>query len=383
MKILIVSFEFPPQPGGIGTYSFQIAKNLSNLGEDITVLAFSRHIKKKDILQFDNNLKFKIIRYENYYIKILNIIYRTFITFLTVKKNNYDIIYITYPPAGILAYFIKKIQKIPYIIVGHGSEFLTRNLLKQKIIRFIYSNSDLIISNSRYTSKLIIHLLGKPVKIETIPLGADESLFDYQKYTFKDLKKKYALQNRKIILTVGNLLERKGHRYVLEAIVKIKQEIPELLYLIVGRGPYKNELLKMIKKLHLEQFVKMVGYTSTIDLVEYYALCDVFILNSIIDNQGNTEGFGIVLIEAALMGKPVIGTKNCGIEDAIDDNYCGLLVPMGDPDATAQALKKILMNSELAKKMGGFGYERAKKKFTWNKVAIKTQSVVRKMENLV
>lgn len=378
MKILLITFEFPPQPGGIGTYSYEIAKHLASLGNDITVLAHTNQIAPEQIAQFDSQQVFRIIRYKTLNQKISKIFHRIAFTWKTVRKNNFDMFFISYAHAGILGWWFKKLYKIPYMMMGHGSEFLYKNLFLKSMIKLVFSNADLVLTNSRYTTRLVEQCKIHNKNIVTIPLGADDLLFDYKLYEPSEIiKEKYGYTHRKIILTVGSLSVRKGHRIVIEAIEKLRTEIPEVLYLIIGRGPEQENLQDLIFQQGLENHVKLLGFVPREQLSQYYLMCDVFILNSTIDSYGDTEGFGIVLMEANLMGKPVIGVKDSGMEDAIDHEKNGLLVARDNLEETTRALKGLLTNPLRAKQMGEYGYLRAKQEFTWRQVAIKTDETIK------
>jgi phosphatidylinositol alpha-1,6-mannosyltransferase len=377
MKILLITFEFPPQPGGIGTYSYETAKNLSLLGNDVIVLAHTNDISYDEIHEFDYKQSFKIIRYKNYKQKILKIVHRFLLSWKIIKNNNFNLLFITYSHAGVLGWWFNKIYNIPYAIMGHGSEFMKNNFILKKFIKVIFNNANIIFTNSNYTTNLIRNFQICNENIITIPLGANDHIYDFKLYNIKNYKEEYNLSNRKIVLTVGNLSKRKGHKFVIESIEILKNKFPEILYLIVGKGKEEKYLRNLIKQKELDYYIKIIGFVPMQDLPKYYLMCDVFVLNSTIDRDRQVEGFGIVLIEANLMGKPVIGTKGSGIEDAIEHNKNGILVPIDDPNETAKTIERLLVNPQLAKQMGEYGYRRAKDSFTWEKVVARTAKILK------
>ena len=137
-------------------------------------------------------------------------------------------------------------------------------------------------------------------------------------------------------------------------------------------------LQKLIEQKSLEKIVRFFGYVPTEELPIYYSQADVFILNSSNVDMKQVEGFGIVLIEAGLMKLPVIGAKDTGMEEAIDDGETGLLVDTRNPIDILAALKKILLHEEYAKELGQKGYERAKKSFTWDKMVRQLNQYIEK-----
>lgn len=379
MQILMISFEFPPEPGGIGTYSYEMARHLQLLGHDVTMIAYSHEMESELIESFDRQQPYKTLRYRPTKNKLLTIFHRIKYALTVFRQGNFNLLFIPHPRAGLIGLFIKKMTGIPYVMTGHGSEFLVKGRILKKMIYQIYQEADHIITNSRYTTALMKQMNISNPDFSAIPLGADPLLYNRDRYERIELQKKYNCSGRKIILTVGKLSERKGHRRVIEAIEKLRHEIPEVLYIVAGRGVEYENLQQIIKNKGLEDNVRLAGFVSSENLPEYYALCDVFILNSTIAGDGDVEGFGIVLIEAGLMGKPVIGTSGSGMEDAIEHNKSGLLIPMDNPGATTTALRHLLMNPEVASQMGEYGYSRAIGGYTWPVVVQKTADVLEMM----
>jgi len=377
MKILLISFEFPPQPGGIGTYSYQIAKNLCNYHHEIIALVNTNLIPLDIVVEFDKKQQFKIFRFKNYKNKVLKIIHRIWFSFKIINNSKYDLLFIPYSHAGIIGLFAKAVFNIPYVMMGHGSEFLYKNKLLRFLIRLFFNNANLILTNSQFTANLIYRMGIYNPHVKIIPLGADDQLFKRDNYDGLHLKRKYGFENKDVLLTVGNLSIRKGHRTVIDAVEILKMEFPNILYLIVGRGKQYENLKKIIKDKNLTEFVILAGFISQELLPEYFAFSSVFILNSTIASDGDVEGFGIVVLEAALMGKPSIGTLDCGMEEVIEDGITGLLVPMDNPQMTARAIKKMIGNRELMKTMGKSAYRRAKLHFTWEDSAYKTDQIFR------
>ena len=377
MKILLISFEFPPQHGGIGTYSYQIAKNLQNFKNDVTVLVHTSYSTFKEIQHFDKHQNFRIVRFKNYRIKFIKIIHRICFSLKLIGRKSFDVIFIPYSHAGLFGFLFRKLFGIPYVMTGHGSELLYKSKFLRAFIKIFFNNADLVFANSNYTLGLMrkMNIINK--KAYVVPLGADDFLFDREIYDQNLIRKKYGLENRKIILTVGSLSLRKGHRIVIEAVDKLKNDIPNLLYLIVGKGRNYESLKKFIHERKLDKYVRLEGFVSLEKLPEYYALSDIFILNSTVAPDGDVEGFGIVLVEAALMGKPVIGTRDCGIEEVIEENKTGLLVPMDSPRDTAEAIKKLFDNNTLREEMGNYSYNLAKEKFTWERTASETEKILK------
>ncbi len=181
----------------------------------------------------------------------------------------------------------------------------------------------------------------------------------------------------KIILTVGTLKKRKGFDIAIRAAGKIKKDIPNFKYYIVGDQSdkkYFGDLQKIVDESGLSENVIFLSNISDEELIGLYARARVFILTPVILNDNNFEGFGLVYLEANAGGIPVIGTKGCGAEDAIKDGYNGILVEQNNVDQTAEALNRILSDAHFAKQLGDNGVAWAKE-FDWRNIYFKYQNI--------
>jgi len=164
---------------------------------------------------------------------------------------------------------------------------------------------------------------------------------------------------------VGRLVQRKGHDMVIKAMPEIIKQVPDCIYLIVGGGPYKQTLERLVNKNNLRDWVKFIGTASHQDLPALYQLADVFIMPARQLDNGDVEGFGIAYLEANLFGKPVIGGKSGGVADAVIDGQTGLLVDPTDVSQIAKAAIKLLTDEAYAAKLGTQGLQRVNEEFDW------------------
>ena len=378
MKILIIAFEFPPEGGGIGTYAYQIAKNLNYLGIEATALALTTRLNNKEIQEFDKRQDFPIVRFKNHKFLLRAVFSRIIVSLSLMYKYKFDLIYVSQASAGIIGFLGRIIFKIPYIIVGHGTEILQHQ--RRTYIETVYKKSDMIIVNSNYT-KHLFDRLKQNQKIRIVRPGGDHLIYNSNNISAPLLKSELGMGDKFVLMTVGSLSERKGHSTVLKAIKIIEKTCENIHYLIVGTGPLKNNLFDLSIEINIQDKITFYGYANINELPSLYNCCDVFVLNSTIDEKGDVEGFGIVLIEANLMGKPVIGSKDSGIEDAIEDGKSGILVPMDDPQSTAKAISWFYKNPSKCKKIGEYGRKRAQNNLTWLKSAEETKKIIEQMLN--
>jgi len=279
-------------------------------------------------------------------------------------------------PAGLIALLLGKKFKINYILYAHGEEIVlySRFFPEKYVSPYVYKHAKAVIANSSFTVGLLKKIGVKEEKIHLIHPGVDTEQFRPGLNTY-ELKDKYNLLNKKIIVTISRLQERKGQDYVIRAMPLILKEIPNAHYLIVGDGEERERLEKLVKELSLEDKVTFVGFVSEKELPYYYNLADVFILANRVTSTNDVEGFGMVFIEANACEKPVIGGKTGGAIDAIIEGKTGLFVNPTDKKDIAEKITYLLKNPDKAIAMGKYGRDRAVKEFGWDHIAYKIQKL--------
>lgn len=213
-------------------------------------------------------------------------------------------------------------------------------------------------------------------KIHVIPHGVDINRFESGS-EYQGIVSEHGLGGKKVILTVGNLVERKGHDMVIKSLPKVLENVPDTVYLIVGDGKQRQSLTNLVKELDLGEHVVFTGRVTDNELLQYYNACDVFIMPSR-EIDGDIEGFGIVYLEANACSKPVIGGKSGGIYDAVQDGVSGILVDPLDVNEISQALITLLTDDLLAKKLGKQGKKRVEEEFSDLAMAGKLSGIFRK-----
>jgi len=292
------------------------------------------------------------------------------------KRRKYDIIHVHWPfPNFIFGYIASNILNVPVVSTFHGVGLRYIKNLKLNLrpfIKWVVKNSNLITVNSSHTEKELNPY--NVENIEIIPFGASvesKGEIEFNNYTegFR-------------ILFVGRLVERKGVEYLLEAIKLLKdREGLSVRLTVVGEGNKKEYLLEKKRKLKLyDKDVIFKGMISEQELIRQYQLCDIFVLPAIIDSTGDTEGLGVVLLEAMSFGKPVIASRVGGIVDIVKDNKTGILVNEKSPSELAQAIKYLIENPEEKRRLSKKGYEFQKKNFSWDSI---TESLINNYQNLI
>ena len=350
-KILICGNLYPPQVGGLATYSTQLAWHLAELNFDVTVLAPASHTHKT----FDRNMSYKVLRYSSkfdLYRKCFIEVLRTDLVFI-VQRGNYLS----------LAYYINKFLRRPYIVALHGHEIQSRK--RDGIIKKM-NQASAITPVSSYTANHFKALGISPSLITVINNGTAPI-----KNRKEDIRTQYKLGGKQIILTVARLIKHKGQDHLLKSMPKILEAIPNAHYLMVGDGPDREYLEHLaFGELDLKDNVTFAGAISDEEVSACYHACDVFAMISR-QYKNSVEGFGIAFLEAGYAGKAVVGGDSGGIPDAVEHNKTGVLVNPNDLDEIATSIIDLLKNKSKRMEYGENGKNRVLEGFTWEKVAKK------------
>jgi len=200
-----------------------------------------------------------------------------------------------------------------------------------------------------------------------IPNGADPERFRVlPDAEVKDYRERMGLGASPILVTVGQVTERKGHDVVIRAMPGLLQRVPEAIYLIAGIPTRQTELTALADGLGVSDRMRFLGRLDADGLVRCLNAADVFVMTSRRTAAGDCEGFGIAVVEAALCGKPAVVSNGSGLAEAIADGETGIGVPEDDPDATADALARLLSNDALRLRMAQAALDRARTEQTWD-----------------
>lgn len=350
-KALLITLEYPPQVGGVANYYYQLVNNLSKINVEVITNENKQLIGSWPVFPW---LK-SFFTIKNY-----------------LKKNSIDYIFVgQILPLGTVAWLIKKIYKKPYVVFTHAMDVTFPQKYKRKkyLLKIILAAADKVITVSKFTKYELCKLIKEVSqnKIEIISPAPNIVENDFLNLDIVDLKNKY--HDKKIILSVGRIIERKGYDRVIQSLPSIISTIPNILYIIVGEGIYQNTLQKLVDQLKLSDYVMFAGKLTNIQVAQYYKLCDCFIMTSRELENHDVEGFGLVYLEANSFGKPVIAGKSGGIEDAVIDGKSGYLVDPNDVAMIKNAIIKVLTNQEITMKMGQFGKDRVNHDFQWKNKA--------------
>ncbi len=254
----------------------------------------------------------------------------------------------------------------------HGEDLATAQSSREltAVTRWVLKAATRVYANS-FNTKRVVETFGvEPARITVAHPGVDSARF-HPGLDGAPIRQRHGLTpSDLVVLSVGRLQARKGHDVAIQALAAVAPEFPALKYLIVGNGEERARLEGLVAQHGLGDRVIFAGEVDGADLPAYFAACDVFLLPNRVE-QGDFEGFGIVFLEAAAVGRPVIGGKSGGVVEAVADGETGLLVDGADTAAVAAALRALAGSPERRRALGEHGRTRAAGQFSWEAAAAK------------
>ncbi len=329
MKILLLTYEYPPFKGGVATY-------LSNLmqaapaGVEVVV-----DVPPKG----------------EHWIKT------AWRIFFKVHKEKPDLFAISHVlPAGYVAWKTRIWTNTPYLVFTHGTDILTarKNAWKRFWMRLVLRHAKFVIANSRFTAGLLKE--EGIEKVEIIPPAIDIPL----------LTTHYSLPPH--IISIGRLVPRKGFDTLIKAMPRIITEVPNAHLTIIGRGDRYDELVSLAHEFRVETFVKILTDTDDATRSKYLSGSSVFVLAA--RQTGNdVEGFGIVTLEASAAGLPVVVGNSGGASEPVVHGVTGIVVAPNDPIVLSEAIIRLLNDPAEAAAMGAAGREYVAREYSIDVIA--------------
>ncbi|HPA70956.1 MAG TPA: glycosyltransferase family 4 protein [Spirochaetota bacterium] len=359
LKILIVNYEHPPLGGGGGVCTQNVSKALAKKGHTVHILTSgAKGLPAESVEEGVKVFRVPVLGRKDL-ATASNLSMFTFPMtsipkgLLLCLKHRYDIINTHfYAPSGPTGLVLSLISRIPNVLYIHGADvydptrldktpagrgLLSRLLrasakLQNRFARAVACQS----SNTRENIETYIKP-SKQVTVIPLPFQRPEHPETSRKALKLDPKKYY-------LLSAGRVVKRKGYDHLIRALRSLHKNIQ---LLILGDGPELPALKELASSLGVDDRVRFLGYiASDEEKFRYYGACDLYVLSSL------HEGMGIVVQEAMEFGMPVVATNHGGQVDLISDGVNGLLVPPGDPDALAGAIRRVHADRKLAKKFG-------------------------------
>ncbi len=367
MRLMMVSQDFPPQIGGIATYTAEVAKRLAKLSDEFVLVA-PRARGQKSV---DDKLDFRVMR-------IAGNRHTMFATSVpaacrVARRLRPDVMLNVQwqtGPASLTAQAMGWAGKV--FVVAHGRELLLEPWASVPLAQKSYSGlrstvirrADGLLPVSRWTGNKLVELGVDPRRVCVAHNGVDPSQFFPR--DSDALRARYGLQGRRVVLSVGRLVPNKGFDTMIEALPQVRQRIPSVVYLVVGQGPDRERLERLAAAQGVDDRVVFAGPADGERLNEHYNLCDVFTTISR-EEPPSVEGFGIVFLEAGACERPVVAGRSGGIPDAVLHGQTGLLVTPGNAQELANAIITLLSDEALARRLGKNARDRVVRELNWDR----------------
>ena len=367
-----ISEDISQSWGGVAEVTYNLALKLSSKHE---IRIFTTSPVDKEMVQtYDNIIVYrykKNFKFEN-----------TDMSFDLIRKplkHDVDIIHIHRGsvPGAIAGYLYVKLKKKPCVLTYHGDpETMSGSIMRRFSVSFfnicihhrILDRADAITTFSNQFLDVSKFLRRYRDKIKIIPNGINLDDFDVP-YSKEEGRNKLRLStNKKVILFVGGLTERKNPHILLRAMPIILKSISNVELIIVGKGLMLNELKELSQQLDVNSNVKFAGFVDENEKLQYYRSADIFVLPSLV------EAFPVVLLEASAFGLPLVVSDLEAFKAIVEEGYNGLFTKTGDENDLAEKVLYLLENEDIREKMG----ENARKKikdYSWDKIAEETEKV--------
>ena len=364
-KVLVLTNDFPPRPGGIQFFVHALAMRLPP--ENVIVYAPAW----EGAAQFDKELPFPVVRHPTSLMLPVPSVARR--AKRIVKAEGCDtVVFGAAAPLGLLAPGLRKAGVKRLIALTHGHEAGWAALpAARTMLRRIGDSVDTVTYLGEYTRVRLARALSPAAaaRMTRLAPGVDISEF-YPGAGGEAVRKRLGLGSRPVVVCVSRMVPRKGQDTLIRAWPLVLATTPDATLLLVGDGPYRNRLERMARHLGVDGSVVFTGAPSRAELPAYFDAGDVFAMPCRTRRRGlDVEGLGMVFLEAAATGLPVVGGDSGNSADAIRDGETGYVVPGVSVADVADRLNRLLTDSCAAKAMGDKGIAWVHREWRWEIIA--------------
>ena len=352
--VLFVTNDFGPRAGGIETFIIGLIQRRP-FGQTIVYTSFQENSERYDA-DWLTNYGVRVIRDRS---KILLPTPRVAFHLRNIVKSEgiTTAAFGAAAPLGLLSASIKRAGVRRTVALTHGHEVWWAKVFPfNLLLRRIGSTVDVLTYLGEFTRIAISQGLTAPAKRAMVKIAPGIDVEHFLPTDASALRKSLGLTEKKVIVSVGRLVHRKGQDRLIEAMPEILKTVSNAHLLLVGEGPHRDHLQKLIQKHRLEGSVTLIGRIDYKDLPLYICVGDIFAMPSRSRLMGlEVEGLGIVYLEASACGLPVLAGNSGGVPDAVVQNETGLVVDGTNNKEIADAAIELLTKVDLSKKMGTAG----------------------------
>lgn len=353
MRLLVITNDFPPNPGGIENYIYSLVRRWP--AKDVVVV--TRRMPDGD--EFDAAQDFEILREPVGTLMPKPDLVRRMSAL--VAEHRIDLVHFPSSlPLGLMGEGLGR----PYAVSVHGGEFVLASRIPgaRTALKAVCRKAAVLLPESSFAELLVRRLIGPGAMVARVTCGVDAGRYGSAEPVDLGV-------GGPVIVSVSRLVPRKGGRTLIRAFPRVLGSHPDAHLLIVGGGPDLDRLRRMTEEAGLSRSVTLAGPQPWDRIPSYLAAADIFALPTRTRFLGTeTEGLPLVYVEAAAAGLPLIGADVGGVGDAVRPGRTGLMVDGSDANQTARAINRLLDDPDESRRLGSCAREMVLREFTWDSV---------------
>ncbi|OBI49987.1 GDP-mannose-dependent alpha-(1-6)-phosphatidylinositol monomannoside mannosyltransferase [Mycobacterium sp. E787] len=366
-RVLLVTNDFPPRPGGIQSYLGEFVGRLTQ--HSVTVYA----PQWKGADAFDDSAAaagYRVVRHPGTLMlpgPAVDARMRRLI-----REHGIDTVWFgAAAPLALLAPRARQAGATRVLASTHGHEVGWSMLpVARSVLRRIGDSTDVVTFVSRYTRSRFASAFGPAARLEYLPPGVDTDRFRPDPAARAELRARYGLGERPVVVCLSRLVPRKGQDALIKALPSIRRRVDGAALVVVGGGPYLEALRTLARDRGVAEDVTFTGGVQAAELPAHHALADVFAMPCRTRGAGmDVEGLGIVFLEASATGVPVIAGLSGGAPETVQHNKTGLVVDGRSVDEVGEAVTELLADPDRAAAMGAAGRAWVTSQWRWDTLA--------------
>jgi phosphatidylinositol alpha-1,6-mannosyltransferase len=367
-RVLLVTNDFPPRPGGIQAYLGEFVRRLAGTGAH-RVTVYAPQWKGADVFDAHTN-GYQVVRHPGTLMlpgPAVDARMRRLITEQAIDTVWFG----AAAPLGLLAQRARAAGATRVLASTHGHEVGWSMLpVARSVLRRIGDATDVVTFVSRYTRGRFGSAFGRAAALEHLPPGVDTGRFRPDPASRAELRARYRLGRRPTVVCVSRLVPRKGQDMLIRALPSIRRRVDGAALVIVGGGPHLEPLRRLAARCGVAGHVTFTGGVPSAELPAHHVLGDVFAMPCRTRGAGlDVEGLGIVFLEASAAGVPVVAGRSGGAPETVLDNETGLVVDGRSVDEVGDAVSRLLADPDWSAAMGVAGRHWVTTHWRWDTLA--------------
>lgn len=363
MHVLVITNDLPPRVGGIQYYVDQLCRGLVRAGDRVSVYGST----SPGWQQWDRDAPYTVVREPTSVLLPTPTVLRHAVAMVERLRPDVVVFGAAFP-LGLMGPQLRRRTGVPYVAFTHGLEVTSARLAGgAAVLGRIGRDASAITFVSRWCQDLLQPGFGPGPRYSLLPPAVDPSDF-HPGVDGTEVRRRHEVGDDPVVVCVSRMVERKGQDQLIRALPGLRRRVPGARLLLVGDGPFRDDLVELARAVGVDRHVAFAGQVSDDELPAHYAAGDVFAMPCRERRGGlEVEAFGIVFIQAQAVGRPVVAGAIGGVPDALRDGTTGLLVDGTSVEAVTDALVAVLGDPERATRMGAEASRFVASGFTWDR----------------